>query len=86
MVKINFTEEEKEIIKFSKDPRLFDNLIQNICPSIYGHHKLKEALILQLFGGVNTSTESKYSPLQPFISSTCINTLKTPADPYLCTT
>ena len=49
---LNITPEEiKEIKEFSEDPKLFKKLIGSIAPSIYGHDKVKEALVLQLFGG-----------------------------------
>ncbi|MCD6414468.1 MAG: minichromosome maintenance protein MCM, partial [Candidatus Diapherotrites archaeon] len=44
-------EEEKEIIKLSKDPEIYEKIIQSIAPSIYGYKEVKEALALQLFGG-----------------------------------
>ena len=48
---INDTDLE-EIKAFSKDPQVFNNLKTSIAPSIYGHDVLKEAILLQLFGGV----------------------------------
>jgi replicative DNA helicase Mcm len=45
-------EDEKEIIKLSKDPELYDKLRQSISPTIYGLNIEKEALVLQLFGGL----------------------------------
>ncbi|MFA5796728.1 MAG: minichromosome maintenance protein MCM [Candidatus Woesearchaeota archaeon] len=45
-------EEVAEIKELSEDPKLFKKLIGSIAPNIYGHEKVKEALILQLFGGV----------------------------------
>lgn len=45
--------EEKEIKEFAKDPKLYRRLIDSIAPSIYGHDKVKEALMLQLVGGVH---------------------------------
>lgn len=44
-------EEEKQIVELSKDPKVFDKLVNSIAPSIYGYDKIKEALILQLMGG-----------------------------------
>lgn len=45
-------EEEKEILKLSKDRRLYEKIIFSIAPTIYGLETEKEALVLQLFGGV----------------------------------
>jgi len=50
-VKIDEEEMEK-IIKLSKDPKVYDTIIESIAPSIYGMYIEKEALGLQLFGGV----------------------------------
>ncbi len=45
-------EEEEEIIALSKSPDVFDRLVQSIVPSVYGFEKIKESVLLQLFGGV----------------------------------
>lgn len=45
-------EEKKEILELSKSPTVFAQLVENIAPTIYGHEKVKEALVLQLLGGV----------------------------------
>ena len=45
-------EEEEEIIALSKSPDVFDRLVQSIVPSVYGFEKIKESILLQLFGGV----------------------------------
>lgn len=45
-------EEEKQIKKLASDPKVYEKITQSIAPSIYGHDKIKEALILQLVGGV----------------------------------
>ncbi len=45
-------EDEEKIKALAKDPRIYDKLIRSIAPSIYGHEDIKEALVLQLMGGV----------------------------------
>ncbi len=44
--------EEKKILEFSNDPKIKEKLVSSIAPSIYGHTEVKEAIALQLFGGV----------------------------------
>lgn len=45
-------EEEKEILEMSKDPKIKEKIISSIAPSIYGNERIKEAIALQMFGGV----------------------------------
>jgi len=45
-------EDEKEIIKTSKDPEIYQKIRKSVSPTIYGMDVEKEALVLQLFGGV----------------------------------
>ncbi|MCD6247121.1 MAG: minichromosome maintenance protein MCM [Candidatus Diapherotrites archaeon] len=45
-------EEEEKIRELAKDPEIYEKLINSIAPSIYGHEDVKEAIVLQLFGGV----------------------------------
>ena len=47
-------EDEKKIKEFSKDPLVYSKLINSIAPSIFGYKEIKEAVLLQLFGGVKT--------------------------------
>lgn len=50
--------DRNQIIELSKDPKLFPKMINSIAPSIYGHDKIKEALFLQLLGGVRKKRDS----------------------------
>ena len=45
-------EDEKEIRALAKDKKIYERLIASVSPSIYGHDKIKEAIMLQLFGGI----------------------------------
>jgi replicative DNA helicase Mcm len=46
-------EEEKQIKELALDPKIYKKLIDSVAPSIYGHDKIKEALILQMMSGVH---------------------------------
>ncbi len=52
-------EEEHEIKSLALNPKVYDMLIQSIAPAIYGHEKLKESIVLQLFGGVKKNLPGK---------------------------
>lgn len=55
---ININEkDEEEIKKLAKDPKIFSRLTNSIAPSIMGHERIKEALLLQLMGGVRKKKE-----------------------------
>ncbi|PIU22489.1 MAG: AAA family ATPase, partial [Candidatus Diapherotrites archaeon CG08_land_8_20_14_0_20_30_16] len=50
---IEITKEDEERIKeFSKNPEIYDLLIDSVAPHIFGHNEVKEAIIMQLFGGI----------------------------------
>ncbi len=50
-------EQKKEIVELSKDPKIYEKIVQSIAPTIYGHDRIKEALVLQLFGGCKKSQD-----------------------------
>lgn len=52
-------EDEDKIIEFSKSKDLFPKLISMIAPSIYGHELIKEAMLLQMVGGVTEIKQDK---------------------------
>ncbi len=45
-------DDEAAILAIAKDKRVYEKLITSIAPSIYGYERVKEALLLQLMGGV----------------------------------
>lgn len=45
-------EEEKQILELSKKNDIYDVLSRSIAPNIWGHDVVKEAIALQMFGGV----------------------------------
>ncbi|MEM5836495.1 MAG: minichromosome maintenance protein MCM [Candidatus Aenigmatarchaeota archaeon] len=44
-------EDEKKILELAKDPEIYSKLAASIAPSLYGLDEIKEAIVLQLFGG-----------------------------------
>ncbi|GHJ86781.1 hypothetical protein NliqN6_3183 [Naganishia liquefaciens] len=53
-------EDERMILKMSKDERIAKRLIKSIAPSIYGHDDIKTAIALSLFGGVPKDINRKH--------------------------
>ncbi|TAJ44580.1 minichromosome maintenance protein MCM [Methanofollis fontis] len=50
---VNISEEdEAAILALSRDPDLYERITGSIAPSIYGNLEVKEAIAMQLFGGV----------------------------------
>ncbi len=50
---VNITEEDEAIIKdFASDPTVYGKIARSIAPTIYGNDEIKEAIALQLFGGI----------------------------------
>lgn len=44
-------EEEKKIKELANDKDVFEKITNSLCPTIYGYDRVKQALVLQLFGG-----------------------------------
>lgn len=49
----------KEIVSLSKDPDIFKKLTKSMAPAIYGYDEIKEAVVLQMFGGVEHKLPDK---------------------------
>ncbi len=50
---VNISEEdERQIQELAADPNVFHKLASSIAPSIWGYEEVKQALVLQMFGGV----------------------------------
>jgi len=45
-------EDERQIYELAADPKIFERLAASIAPSIYGYEEIKQAIVLQLLGGV----------------------------------
>jgi replicative DNA helicase Mcm len=50
-------EEEQQFLELSKRPDAYRVLVSSLAPNIYGHDKVKEALLLQMLGGVKKHSE-----------------------------
>ena len=50
-------DEMEKIKALAEDPKLMQKLVASIAPGIYGHEKIKEALVLMLAGGVRKRRE-----------------------------
>jgi len=50
-------EDELRILELSADPDLFKKLRNSIASSIWGYEEIKEALVLQMFGGVRKTSK-----------------------------
>jgi DNA replication licensing factor MCM6 len=48
--------EKQEILSFRNNPRLYHQMVESVCPSVFGHHEVKRGILLLLFGGVHKTT------------------------------
>ncbi|QKQ98038.1 AAA domain-containing protein [Candidatus Nanohaloarchaea archaeon] len=55
---LELTDEEiEEIEALSNEDEIFEKIARSIAPSIFGHHQIKKAIALQLFGGVKKTRD-----------------------------
>ena len=50
-------EEKEEIKQMAAEGNIYERIVNSIAPSIFGHDRIKEAIALQLFGGVKKTRE-----------------------------
>jgi DNA replication licensing factor MCM2 len=53
-------EDQREIRKLAEDPMVGMRIVRSIAPSIYGHHDIKTAIALALFGGQAKNVQGKH--------------------------
>ncbi|GIL73158.1 hypothetical protein Vretimale_4752 [Volvox reticuliferus] len=46
----------ESILAMARDPHIYQQLTRSICPSVFGHDNIKQAVLLMLFGGVHKKT------------------------------
>ncbi|GLC44375.1 hypothetical protein PLESTB_000476200 [Pleodorina starrii] len=46
----------ESILAMARDPTIYQQLTRSICPSVFGHESIKQAVLLMLFGGVHKKT------------------------------
>lgn len=57
-VDLNITDKQMELMKkLSRDENCIEKLTSSLIPSIYGHDKIKEGILVQLVGGVRKKLE-----------------------------
>ena len=54
-------DDEKELKELADKPDIFDRLVESIAPSTKGHTQIKQAIVLQLLGGVKKKREDGIS-------------------------
>ncbi len=58
--KLELTKEDEDAIRqLASDPKIKEKIVASIAPSIYGNERIKEAIALQLFGGVSKIRQDK---------------------------
>jgi len=52
-------EDEEKIKQLANNPEVYSLISKSVAPNIYGHDKIKEAIAMQLFGGVKKILQDK---------------------------
>jgi len=52
-------EDEEKIKELANDPEVYNKIVASIAPSIYGMDRIKEAIMFQLFGGIQHNLPDK---------------------------
>lgn len=53
-------EDKEEILQLSRDPQIAERIFRSMAPSIFGHHDIKTALALAMFGGQEKNVAGKH--------------------------
>ena len=60
-MRINPNPSKQAILEMRRDPRLYEKLVNSICPTVFGHEEIKRGVLLMLLGGVHKKTEEGIS-------------------------
>jgi len=56
-VAMEFTEAQKiEIMGMKESSKLYDRMVESICPNTFGHREVKRGILLMLLGGIHKTT------------------------------
>ena len=56
-VVMELTREQREDVRQMRaNPRLYEQMVESICPSTFGHREVKKGILLMLLGGVHKTT------------------------------
>ena len=47
---------QEDLGRMMEDPLIYTSLAKSLCPAVYGHESIKQAVLLMLFGGVHKTT------------------------------
>ncbi len=50
-------EAQQKVLDMAANPDVFMQLARSVCPSVFGHEHIKQAILLMLLGGVHKRTK-----------------------------